>query len=75
MDGFVVLHILTQNAPPLFRLRPFHSMETLEDALQEVENIPAFLPNCMQLKEVVLKAKDWLQEVEALQVNRRDLIV
>ena len=45
-------------------------METLEEALQEVENIPAYLPNCMQLKDVVLKAKDWLQEVEALQVKK-----
>uniref|UniRef100_A0A8C5FJF6 [histone H3]-trimethyl-L-lysine(4) demethylase n=1 Tax=Gadus morhua TaxID=8049 RepID=A0A8C5FJF6_GADMO len=58
-----------ERALSLMEARPFHSMETLEDALQEVENIPAFLPNCMQLKEVVLKAKDWLQEVEALQVN------
>ncbi|KAG7280489.1 hypothetical protein CRUP_022018 [Coryphaenoides rupestris] len=51
--------------------QPFHSMETLEEALQEVENIPAYLPNCMQLKDFVLKAKDWLQEVEALQVGGR----
>uniref|UniRef100_A0A8C5A804 [histone H3]-trimethyl-L-lysine(4) demethylase n=1 Tax=Gadus morhua TaxID=8049 RepID=A0A8C5A804_GADMO len=60
-----------ERALSLMEARPFHSMETLEDALQEVENIPAFLPNCMQLKEVVLKAKDWLQEVEALQVGGR----
>lgn len=55
-------------------LRPFHSMETLEEALQEVENIPAYLPNCMQLKDFVLKAKDWLQEAEALQVKHLNLL-
>lgn len=49
-------------------------METMEDALQEVENIPAYLPNCMQLKDFVLKAKDWLQEAEALQVKHWNLI-
>ncbi|KAK0145524.1 Lysine-specific demethylase 5B [Merluccius polli] len=60
-----------ERALGLMEARPFHSMETLEEALQEVENIPAYLPNCMQLKDVVLKAKDWLQEVEALQVGGR----
>lgn len=44
-------------------------METLEAALQEVENIPAYLPNCLQLQDVVDKAKNWLQEAEALQVT------
>lgn len=50
-------------------LRPHHSMETLEAALQEVENIPAYLPNCLQLQDVIDKAKNWLQEAEALQVT------
>lgn len=45
-------------------------METLVAALQEVENIPAYLPNCLQLQDVLDKAKDWLQEAEALQVMR-----
>lgn len=45
-------------------------METLEAALQEVENIPAYLPNCLQLQDVIDKAKNWLQEAEALQVMR-----
>lgn len=49
--------------------RPCHSLETLEDALQEVENIPAYLPNCLQLKDVVTKARKWLNEAEALQVK------
>lgn len=48
--------------------RPYHSMETLEAALQEVENIPAYLPNCLQLQDVITKAKNWLNEAEALQV-------
>lgn len=43
-------------------------METLEAVLQEVENIPAYLPNCLQLQDVIDKAKNWLQEAEALQV-------
>lgn len=44
-------------------------METLEAALQEVENIPAYLPNCLQLQDVITKAKNWLNEAEALQVT------
>jgi len=48
--------------------RPHRNMETLDAALQEVENIPAYLPNCLQLKDVVTKAKKWLHEAEALQV-------
>lgn len=51
--------------------RPFHSMETLDAALQEVENIPAYLPNCLQLKDVITKAKKWLHEAEALQLGGR----
>lgn len=49
--------------------RPYRSLETLDAALQEVENIPAYLPNCLQLKDVVTKAKKWLHEAEALQVK------
>lgn len=44
-------------------------METLEAALQEVENIPAYLPNCLQLQDVITKAKKWIHEAEALQVT------
>lgn len=44
-------------------------METLETALQEIENIPAYLPNCLQLQDVATRAKDWLTEAEALQVT------
>lgn len=49
--------------------RPCHSIDTLEAALQEVENIPAYLPNCLELKDVVTKAKKWLHEAETLQVK------
>lgn len=50
--------------------RPYRSLETLDAALQEVENIPAYLPNCLQLKDAVTKAKKWLHEAEALQVKQ-----
>lgn len=36
--------------------------------MKELEEIPAYLPNGAALKDAVQKAKDWLQEVEALQV-------
>ncbi|CAJ1051738.1 lysine (K)-specific demethylase 5Ba [Xyrichtys novacula] len=55
----------------LMEARPYHSIETLDTALQEVENIPAYLPNCLQLKDVITKAKKWLQEAEALQLGGR----
>lgn len=53
----------------MFLRRPYHSINTLDDALQEVENIPAYLPNCLQLKDIVAKAKKWLHEAEMLQVK------
>ncbi|XP_060898722.1 lysine (K)-specific demethylase 5Ba [Labrus mixtus] len=55
----------------LMESRPHHSIETLEAALLEVENIPAYLPNCLQLKDVVTKAREWLHEAEALQLGGR----
>lgn len=55
----------------LMETRPYQSIETLDAALQEVENIPAFLPNCLELKDVVEKAKKWLNEAEALQLGGR----
>lgn len=53
----------------MFLHRPYHSIDTLDDALLEVENIPAYLPNCLQLKDIVTKAKKWLHEAEMLQVK------
>ncbi|XP_072238498.1 lysine (K)-specific demethylase 5Ba isoform X2 [Leuresthes tenuis] len=55
----------------LMESRPYHSIDTLDAALQEVENIPAYLPNCLQLKDVVSKAKKWLHEAETLQLGGR----
>uniref|UniRef100_A0A8C9THB4 [histone H3]-trimethyl-L-lysine(4) demethylase n=1 Tax=Scleropages formosus TaxID=113540 RepID=A0A8C9THB4_SCLFO len=52
----------------LIRARPHHCLEMLEAAVQEVENIPAYLPNCLQLKDAVSRAKEWLQDAENLQV-------
>lgn len=63
---YFYLHYLL-NLTPLHR--PYHTIETLDAALQEVENIPAYLPNCLQLKDVVSKAKKWLHEAETLQVK------
>ena len=39
------------------------------EALQEVASIPAYLPNCLLLKDTVDQAKDWLQEADTLQVG------
>jgi len=39
-------------------------------AVKEMEEIPAYLPNGVALKDAVQRAKDWLQEVEALQVRK-----
>jgi hypothetical protein len=49
--------------------RPCHCVETLEAALQEVASIPAYLPNCLLLKDTVDQAKEWLQETDTLQVG------
>lgn len=48
--------------------RPRQSLSSLAAAVKELEEIPAYLPNGAALKDAVQKAKDWLQEVEALQV-------
>ncbi|XP_061146653.1 lysine (K)-specific demethylase 5Ba isoform X1 [Syngnathus typhle] len=55
----------------LMKASPHHSIETLDGALQEMENVPAYLPNCLQLKDAVVKAKKWLHEAEALQLGGR----
>ncbi|XP_072308663.1 lysine (K)-specific demethylase 5Ba isoform X2 [Eucyclogobius newberryi] len=60
-----------ERALGLMENRPFQSIEALDTALQEVENIPAFLPNCLELKDTVERAKGWLQEAEALQLGGR----
>ncbi|XP_061642219.1 lysine (K)-specific demethylase 5Ba isoform X2 [Phyllopteryx taeniolatus] len=55
----------------LMKASPYQSIETLDAALQEMENVPAYLPNCLQLKDAVVKAKKWLHEAEALQLGGR----
>ncbi|XP_054640536.1 lysine (K)-specific demethylase 5Ba [Dunckerocampus dactyliophorus] len=55
----------------LMEASPYRSIETLDAALQEIANIPAYLPNCLQLKDAVVKAKKWLNEAEALQLGGR----
>lgn len=53
--------------------RPRQSLSSLAAAVKEVEEIPAYLPSGAALKDAVQKAKDWLQEVEGLQVRKRPL--
>ena len=49
--------------------RPRHSLSSLAAVVKEIEEIPAHLPNGAVLKDSVQRARDWLQEVEALQVG------
>lgn len=49
--------------------RPRHSLNSLATAVKEIEEIPAYLPNGAVLKDSVQRARDWLQDVEALQVG------
>ena len=51
--------------------RPRHSLTSLATAVKEIEEIPAYLPNGAALKDSVQRARDWLQDVEALQVGLR----
>uniref|UniRef100_A0A8C6US54 [histone H3]-trimethyl-L-lysine(4) demethylase n=1 Tax=Neogobius melanostomus TaxID=47308 RepID=A0A8C6US54_9GOBI len=60
-----------ERALGLMENRPFQSIEALDEALQEVDNIPAFLPNCLELKDTVERARSWVQEAEALQLGGR----
>uniref|UniRef100_A0A8V5HGD8 [histone H3]-trimethyl-L-lysine(4) demethylase n=1 Tax=Melopsittacus undulatus TaxID=13146 RepID=A0A8V5HGD8_MELUD len=55
----------------LIKARPRQSLSSLVAAVKEIEEIPAYLPSGVALKDAVQKAKDWLQEVEALQVGGR----
>uniref|UniRef100_A0A6P8NC90 [histone H3]-trimethyl-L-lysine(4) demethylase n=1 Tax=Geotrypetes seraphini TaxID=260995 RepID=A0A6P8NC90_GEOSA len=58
-------------ARSLIKARPRHLLNALLSAIKEMENIPAYLPNGIALKEAVQKARDWLQEVESLQAGGR----
>jgi histone demethylase JARID1 len=44
-------------------------MATLEAIISEAKAIPAFLPNIMQLKDALKKAKEWTTKVESVQVS------
>ncbi|KAH0520054.1 Lysine-specific demethylase 5B [Microtus ochrogaster] len=55
-------------AKSLLRARPRHSLSSLATAVKEIEEIPAYLPNGAVLKDSVQRARDWLQDVDALQV-------
>ncbi|XP_036386380.1 lysine (K)-specific demethylase 5Ba [Megalops cyprinoides] len=55
----------------LLKARPHHCVETLAAAAQEAEGIPAYLPNCLLLRDSVNRAREWLQEAEALQHGGR----
>lgn len=55
--------------------RPRHSLNSLAAVVKEIEEIPAHLPNGAALKDSVQRARDWLQEVEALQVGFQSLTV
>lgn len=59
------MYILTY----LLLFRPRHSIETLEAAIQEVDSIPAYLPSCLQLKDCVSRAREWIMEADGLQVR------
>ncbi|XP_038235394.1 lysine-specific demethylase 5B isoform X7 [Dermochelys coriacea] len=55
----------------LIKARARQSVSSLVAAVKEIEEIPAYLPNGIALKDAVQKAKDWLKEVEALQAGGR----
>lgn len=61
--------ILVYNDHTLFFLRPHHGIETLEAAIKEVDCIPAYLPSCLELTDCVSRAREWIQEADALQVH------
>ncbi|KAM6924487.1 lysine-specific demethylase 5B-B [Xenentodon cancila] len=62
-------------ASSLLKARPPHSIETLSAAAEKASGIPAYLPNCLLLKDTIRKAQEWLQEAEELQASNCDLMV
>ncbi|XP_064778606.1 lysine-specific demethylase 5B-B-like isoform X1 [Oncorhynchus masou masou] len=51
----------------LLKARPPLSIETLSETAEKVAGIPAYLPNCLMLKDSISRAREWLREAEALQ--------
>ncbi|XP_040907391.1 lysine-specific demethylase 5B-B [Toxotes jaculatrix] len=62
-------------ASSLLKARPPHSIETLSAAAEKASGIPAYLPNCLLLKDTIRKAREWLQEAEELQATGCVLMV
>uniref|UniRef100_A0A671PER2 [histone H3]-trimethyl-L-lysine(4) demethylase n=1 Tax=Sinocyclocheilus anshuiensis TaxID=1608454 RepID=A0A671PER2_9TELE len=58
-----------EKAHNMLTARPRHSIVTLEAAIQEVDSIPAYLPSCLQLKDCVSRAREWIMEADALQAG------
>uniref|UniRef100_A0A8C9ZGS1 [histone H3]-trimethyl-L-lysine(4) demethylase n=1 Tax=Sander lucioperca TaxID=283035 RepID=A0A8C9ZGS1_SANLU len=56
-------------ASNLLKARPPHSIETLSAAAEKASGIPAYLSNCLLLKDTIRKAREWLQEAEELQAS------
>ncbi|XP_042347126.1 lysine-specific demethylase 5B-B isoform X1 [Plectropomus leopardus] len=56
-------------ASSLLKARPPHSIETLSAAAEKASGIPAYLPNCLLLKDTIRKAREWFQEAEELQAS------
>uniref|UniRef100_A0A3Q3JX86 [histone H3]-trimethyl-L-lysine(4) demethylase n=1 Tax=Monopterus albus TaxID=43700 RepID=A0A3Q3JX86_MONAL len=56
-------------ASSLLKARPPHSIETLSAVAEKASGIPAYLPNCLLLKDTIRKAHEWLQEAEELQAS------
>uniref|UniRef100_W5LRD3 [histone H3]-trimethyl-L-lysine(4) demethylase n=1 Tax=Astyanax mexicanus TaxID=7994 RepID=W5LRD3_ASTMX len=60
-----------EKAHNMLTARPRCSLDSLETALQEVNSIHAYLPNCLQLKDSVSRAREWIREADALQFGGR----
>uniref|UniRef100_A0A1A8GR66 [histone H3]-trimethyl-L-lysine(4) demethylase n=1 Tax=Nothobranchius korthausae TaxID=1143690 RepID=A0A1A8GR66_9TELE len=64
-----------EKASSLLKARPPHSIETLHAAAEKASGIPAYLPNCLLLKDTISRAREWLQEAEELQASGCMLMV
>ncbi|XP_078111759.1 lysine-specific demethylase 5B-B isoform X2 [Sander vitreus] len=62
-------------ASNLLKARPPHSIETLSAAAEKASGIPAYLSNCLLLKDTIRKAREWLQEAEELQASGCTLMI
>ncbi|XP_062843106.1 lysine (K)-specific demethylase 5Ba [Trichomycterus rosablanca] len=60
-----------EKAHKMLKARPYHNLETLDAVLYEVNSIQAYLPKCLQLQDSVSRAKEWIQEADALQLGGR----